>query len=33
MVGATRTFALELFELVNADTGRCSIGGTALPSS
>jgi hypothetical protein len=33
MVGATRTFTLDLFELVNADTGRCTIGGTALPST
>jgi hypothetical protein len=32
MVGAARTFTLDLFELVNADTGRCTIGGTALPS-
>jgi hypothetical protein len=33
MVGSTRTFTLDLFEIVNADTGRCTIGGTALPSS
>jgi len=33
MVGATRTFTLNLFEIVNADTKRCTIGGTALPSS
>jgi hypothetical protein len=33
MVGSAHTFTLDLFELVNADTGRCTIGGTALPSS
>lgn len=33
VVGQTRTITLNLFELVNADTGRCSVGGTALPSS
>jgi hypothetical protein len=29
----SRTITLNLVELVNADTGRCTVGGTALPSS
>jgi hypothetical protein len=33
VVSQSRTITLNLFELVNADTGRCSIGGTAMPSS
>jgi hypothetical protein len=33
LVSQSRTITLNLFELVNADTGRCSIGGTALPSA
>jgi hypothetical protein len=33
VVSQSRTTTLNLFELVNADTGRCSIGGTAMPSS
>jgi hypothetical protein len=32
-VSHSRTITLNLFELVNADTGRCSLGGTAIPSS
>jgi hypothetical protein len=32
-VSQSRTTTLNLFELVNADTGRCSLGGTAMPSS
>jgi hypothetical protein len=33
LVGQSRTITLELFEFVDAGTQRCSIGGTALPSS
>jgi hypothetical protein len=33
VVSQNRTITLNLFELVNADTGRCSLGGTAIPSS
>lgn len=32
-VSESETITLDLFEIINADTGRCSIGGTALPSS
>ena len=30
VVGDSRTMTLDLFELVNADTGRCTVGGTAI---
>jgi hypothetical protein len=33
LVSASRTITLELFELVDAGTGRCQIGGTALPAT
>jgi hypothetical protein len=33
VVSQSRTITLNLFELVNADSGRCSLGGTALPTS
>lgn len=33
LAGASRTITLELFELINADTGRCRIAGTALPAT
>jgi hypothetical protein len=33
LTGTQRTFTLDLFELVNADTGRCAVAGTILPST
>jgi hypothetical protein len=33
LVSESRTISLNLFEIVNADTGRCTVGGTAMPAT